>query len=45
MASDASWRRAVGRSARAAYEREYTAERAYARLMEIYAAAGSRRVS
>lgn len=39
MLSNDAWRRAAGRAARMAYEREFTAERAYARLMEVYAAA------
>ena len=32
------WRRGVERAARAAYERDYTAERAYERLMAVYGA-------
>jgi glycosyltransferase involved in cell wall biosynthesis len=35
------WRRGVERAARAAYERDYTAERAYERLMAVYGAAGA----
>lgn len=42
MRADAAGRRAASRAARAAYEREYTADRAYERLMDVYARAAAR---
>lgn len=43
--ADAGARERMGAAGRAAYERHYTADRAYERLLEIYAAAVARRAA